>query len=235
MLNKIKSRFILSLLFENLKKRLKLKIIKINKKMLYRLNITIKDFQDYKTLKELNTKYDFHIQDIDINKIDLSNKIQGTEILEYINDINFKKLKELDLQHNSISDIKVLQNLKMANLEILNLMGNKISNINILEKVNLNKLEKLDSSFNEISNINILEKVNFSQLKELNLYNNEITDIKILENVRFERLEILNLGSNKISNISILGNVNFKELKKLYLYNTIYIKNIKGNILNILF
>ena len=90
--------------------------------MLNKLNIKLKDFQDYKTLKELDLKFGFNIKDIDISKIDLSNKVKGNEILEYINDIEFRKLRELNMQNNLISDIKILENVKMANLEILNLM-----------------------------------------------------------------------------------------------------------------
>ena len=55
---------------------------------LEKLNIKLKDFQDYKTLKELDLKFGFNIKDIDISKIDLSNKVKGNEILEYINDIS---------------------------------------------------------------------------------------------------------------------------------------------------
>ena len=140
MLNKIKSRLILKIVFDNLKNRMKLKILKHNKKIQNKLNIKLKDFQDYKTLRDLNLKFGFDIKDIDTNKIDLSNKDKGNEILEYINDIEFQKLKELDLQNNLISDIKVFENSKMFNLEVLNLNGNKISDINILEKVALKNL-----------------------------------------------------------------------------------------------
>ena len=45
MLNNINSKFIIEKIFINIKKIKKLKIIKFNKKLLYRLNITIEDFQ----------------------------------------------------------------------------------------------------------------------------------------------------------------------------------------------
>ena len=85
--------------------------------------------------------------------------------------MNFKELKELYLNSNNISDIKVLERVKFEKLEILNLGRNKISN-----------------------NINQLENVNFKELKELNLYDNNISDIKVLERVKFEKLEKLDLG-----------------------------------------
>ena len=165
MLNKIKSRLILKNVFDCMRKRMKLKILRHNKKIQNKLNIKLKDFQDYKTLKELNLKFGFDIDDIDTNKIDLSNKVKGNEILEYINDIEFQKLKELDLQNNLISDIKVFENSKMANLEILNLMGNKISDINILEKVKFKELKELDLSGNKIKDKSMISKLKIKNIK----------------------------------------------------------------------
>ena len=61
MLNDIKSNFILKIIFEYIKRKQKLKIIKYNNRILNKLNITSKDFEIYslnnKLLKEFNNKY----------------------------------------------------------------------------------------------------------------------------------------------------------------------------------
>ena len=51
MLKKIKNKFLLNQIFAIIKNRTKLKIIKNNKFLLNRLNITIEDFKVYISLK----------------------------------------------------------------------------------------------------------------------------------------------------------------------------------------
>ena len=67
MLDKIRSKFILNNIFEKLKTRVKLKILKYYKKLLSRFNISQKDFEDFKLLKEFSEKFKFKIKDIDIH------------------------------------------------------------------------------------------------------------------------------------------------------------------------
>ena len=66
MLNIIRSKKILNIIFQKLKKRIKLNIVKYNKKMLDKLNINSKDFQEFKLLDDLNKKFNLEIKDIDI-------------------------------------------------------------------------------------------------------------------------------------------------------------------------
>ena len=172
-------------------------------------------------------------------------KNESPIIISNFENTNFKILKELNLAYNDLSDLKILEKVKLEQLKRLNLEMNVISNINFLEHVNFKELKELNLSNNEISDIdvlekvkfekleilnlgsneisndiNILENVNFKELKELNLFHNNISDIKILEKIKFEKLEILNLGGNEISNdINILENVNFKELRELNLFH----------------
>ena len=89
MLNNIKSRYILEMIFQILKHKRKLKIIKTNKKMLEKLQITIKDFQVYETLKKFNEKYSTNIEDLDIKEINLSDKKIGDEGLKFLCEIKF--------------------------------------------------------------------------------------------------------------------------------------------------
>ena len=168
------------------------------------LNYPIKEFIElYEqineiVLKKYNDKYNLDIKDTKINKLDLGYKNLGNDALNELDKIEFKELKELYLDGNEISDIKILEKFKFNNLEILNL------------------------GMNQISDISILEKLDFKKLKELSLYKNKIADIKVFEKVKFEKLEILNLSNNKIFDINILKNMNFMFLKELYLdHNTI--------------
>ena len=189
-------------------------------------------------LQEFNKKYHLNIQQ-DTTKINLYFKGIENEGLKDLCQIEFKKLKELNLQYNNISDIKVLENTKYEKLEILDLVNNKISDINILEKVKFKELKKLYLIYNNISDIKVLGNVKFEKLEILSLSRNKISDINILEKVKFKELKILNLGWNKISDINILEKVKFTELKELYLLgNNIWdikvLKNVKFEKLEIL-
>ena len=160
MLNNIKSKYILNIILGKLKKRIELKLVKYNKILINKLNIKKEDFENFKSLKEMNQKYNLDIKDIEIKDLNFRNKSLGNEILEYLKKIEFKELKELNLSFNNISDIKVLEKVKFERLEILNLSDNKISDINILEKVNFKQLKLLHLYNNNISDITVLEKVN---------------------------------------------------------------------------
>ena len=124
MLKKIKNKFLLNQIFAIIKNRTKLKIIKNNKFLLNRLNITIEDFKVYISLKEFNKIFNLNIGDIDIKELDLSKRNIGNEYLQYLNNIEFKHLKKLLLNGNEISDIKLLEKIKFFNLEIIDLSNN---------------------------------------------------------------------------------------------------------------
>ena len=141
MLDNVKSKYIQKEIFDKIQNKRKLNIIKYNKRIKVKLNINKEDFEIYIILKEFNNKYQTNIIDIDIRELNLSERQIGNEELKDIVKIKFKKLKELNLRWNNISDI------------------------NILEKVDFKELNKLDLSYNKISDINILEKVNFKELK----------------------------------------------------------------------
>ena len=110
MLKTIKSNFIIKTIFKNIHNKIKLKIIKYNKYMIRRLDIKTEDFKIYETLKKFNKKLKLNIIDIDIKELYLEYKNIGSKELEFLKNINFKELKELDLSGNKISAIKVLEN-----------------------------------------------------------------------------------------------------------------------------
>ena len=68
MLNNIKSIKILNIILGLLKKRLKLKLLKYNKKMRNKLNIAKEDYEQFILLKEMNLKFNLNIKDIDNKK-----------------------------------------------------------------------------------------------------------------------------------------------------------------------
>ena len=113
MLNKVKSIKVLNIIFGVLKKRIELKLLKYNKKIMYKLNIKKEDFEQFISLKEMNLKFNLVIKDIDIKELNLENKNLDNNIIEYLANIKFNKLKVLNFQKNSISDIRGLEKVKI--------------------------------------------------------------------------------------------------------------------------
>ena len=177
-------------------------------------------------LKEFNMNYNINININDL-KILANDKKFGDKGFENLCNIEFKKLKELYLRDNKISNIQILESAKFNRLEILIFRGNKITDINILEKVNFKELKSLDLYGNNISNIKVLEVAKFNKLEKLELGMNKISDIEALGKVNFPELKYLNLRYNYISNITILEKVDFKKLEYLCLdYNKIMDINV---------
>ena len=149
-------------------------------------------------------------------------------IIENVSKIRTKKLKELYLDNNNISDIKILEKIKS---EILDLSSNKISNINILDSINFKELKELYLYDNNISDIKVLEKAKFEKLIKLDLGKNKLLNINVLENVNFKELKKLNLSHNDISDIKVLEKVKFEKLEKLDLGNNLIDKNKLSSIM----
>ena len=158
MLNEIKSIMVLKMIFKNLKRRIELKILKYSKKMKDKLNIHLKNYQDFQLIKELNQKFNLKIKDIDIELWDIQDKNLENEIFKYFNKIEFYELREINLNENKISNLNDLEKAKLKKLETLSLRKNEISDINVLEKVNLKNLKQLYLDHNNISDITILKK-----------------------------------------------------------------------------
>ena len=151
MLDNLKSKYILQKIFEKIKNKRKLNIIKYNKIIKTKLNINKEDFEIYITLKEFHNKYNINIEDIDIKELNLRNRNIGNEGLKDLVKINFNKLEEINLSENEISDINILEKVNFKELKKLYLYNNKISDIKVLEKVKFEKLEELDLSENKIN------------------------------------------------------------------------------------
>ena len=142
MLNNISSKLNLKRIFANILNRRKLKILKYNKQLSNKLNITLEDFQNYHLLNEFDKNYDINIKEIDVTDLQLFLKNLGNKGLNDLSKIKFKELIELNLNKNNISDIKVLEKVKFEKFE---------------------KLEKLDLSWNKIL-INKILNNNFTSI-----------------------------------------------------------------------
>ena len=121
MLDNMNSKNILKKIFEKIKNKRKINIIKYNKKIKAKLNINETDFEIYITLKEFNNKYNTNIEDIDINELNLNNRYIANEGLKNLIKIKFKKLQALHLCGNKISDINILEKDNFKELKELNL------------------------------------------------------------------------------------------------------------------
>ena len=81
MLDNVKSNLIMNKIFANLKNKRKLIIIKYNKRLLNRINITKKDFKMYQLLKDFNSKYKTRLEDIEIKELGLNGENMGNDEL----------------------------------------------------------------------------------------------------------------------------------------------------------
>ena len=240
MLTEIKSKYLLQGIFDYMKDKRKLKLIKYNKLFQNKLNINKEDYESYISLREFNIKYNLNFDNICIEEINLNLRHTGKEIFEYLNKIKFKGLTKLYLSRNDIKNINLLERANFQELKELYLSGNEISDITILGKVNLDNLEILDLNHNKISDITILEKAHLKNLKELYFSDNDISNINSLEKIDFEKLNKLNLSYNYISDINVFGKVNLKNLNELDLVgnkidNYLLINMLKSKIKNFYF
>ena len=118
------------------------------------------------SVKSFNSKYKTEISE-DIEELDALGKKIGDEGLKILCSIKFKKLRQMLLEENNISNIDILaKNNFGKNLIALDLSSNNINSINVLAKVNFPSLNHLFLNSNQLSSIDIFAKVNFPNLKQ---------------------------------------------------------------------
>ena len=132
MLNNIKSKIVFGKIFNHLKMKIRMKIVKYNKNLLNKLDISIKNFQELGPFKEFKKIFNLNDEIEDITKLNLKKKVENVEALKYFNQINFFNLKELYLNKNKLKEINLLANAKFIQLEILNLSGNELTDIKLI-------------------------------------------------------------------------------------------------------
>jgi len=145
-----------------------------NEKKEYKKKLLNKiDNLEKKVLGYFNSKLNINLTGKEI-KIDLNNKNIGNIDLDLLSGVEFKKLEEINLSHNNISNIESLPNFKTV--------------------------KRIDISFNKIKDITPIKQLtkNNKKLENLNLGNNEIMDVKILKENIFTTVIDINLDNNNI-------------------------------------
>ena len=115
------------------------------------MNIKKKYFEDFKILKELNKEFNLNIRDTDTEVLTLNNV--NYDVFYYLKKIDFINLKTIYSSNNYISDIDILNNIKLAKIELLDLSKNKIKYVESFKNLNCNNLKVLNLNNNSISDI----------------------------------------------------------------------------------
>ena len=137
-------------------------------------------------------------------------------------------LRELNLEHNSISSLDKLKNLGAA-IKYLDFSYNRLKSISRHDFQSVINLEKLLLAGNKLQDASGLE--NLIHLAELNLDNNQITNITGLKNLK--NLARVRLDINRITNLDVFA-IDKTKLKVLILTNN-DITDISplGNLINL--
>ena len=119
---------------------------------------------------------------LNLNDKDIRNKYFDLLCL-----IPFKKLQEINLRNNNISNIKSLENIDWPKLKKLDLSFNKIEKINVCKDLakNCKEIEYINLSNNEIKNADVFKEEIFRKIKKINLENNKLikADFKEIKNI----------------------------------------------------
>ena len=132
MFNNVRSNNILKKIFQNIRKKAKLNILKYNKKILERLTITKEDFESCEELKKFNQKYKLDIKHFETEILALNHRNIDNEGLECMSKIKFNELRELYFYWSQISDINALNKMRLEKLITLVISSSEISNLDIL-------------------------------------------------------------------------------------------------------
>lgn len=148
---------------------------------------------------------------LDINKID-------DNILTYMKDMKFEKLKVFSLKQNYLTDYRVFEEVKVfKNLKKFDISSNRFKNKEFFEnkKIDLNTIEELILSngvFDENS-INNISALALKNLKSLDLSCNNLSSLNFILKSNWPELENLILNENDISELSELI-MKFKNTEK---------------------
>ena len=77
----------------------------------------------------MNKKFNFDVNDLNVKNLYLTDNNLNITIFDYLCQLQFEELKDINLSHNKLVNIKQLAKAKFEKLEILNLSWNKISDI----------------------------------------------------------------------------------------------------------
>ena len=104
MFSNIKSNLVLKIVFRHLKQRIKLLILKYNKNLKNKLNIQLKDYQEYNSLKAFNEQYKTKIKNTDVEKLIIVGRmfspVIDNEGLKDLSKIEFIWFKSINSREN---------------------------------------------------------------------------------------------------------------------------------------
>ena len=179
--------------------------------------------------------------------IHLSERELEDKHFNYISQIRFNQLKEIDLSKNHLVNIKPIKRMSLPFLEFLNLSDNNITDIKPVAKLNSKKLQYIFLQKNNINNIESFSDSEFPKIKILRAEDNNMNleDENIKEKIKTvitkfskkfiyksieeqkkefkEKYEFDNWDSGNIELNDLYGGE--EMLKKLFLIISYYPKN----------
>ena len=144
----------------------------------------------------------------------------GNKGFEYISQIRFKNLIELNLANNNITEISYLNNMLLPHLEVLNLSNNEITDIEPVAKLLSKNLRIIYLQYNKITDLVPVANLISQNLHVIYLQYNQIEDIKPLLKPKFsiESLKMFRIDNNKVD----IKKLDFQKLIEKYKKKIIY-------------
>ena len=155
----------------------------------------------------------------------LNDKDIGNKYFDLLCILQFKKLQEISLRNNNISNINSLININSPALKKLDLSYNKIMKLDVFKDLakKCEELEYINLSNNEIENANVFKEKIFRKIKEINLQNNRLIKSEFEE---IKNIIIDSIGCyNKFKLIYKLDRIN----NKMKIFGEKFIENNKNN------
>ena len=207
----LKSNYILKKLFKNLSKMKLLDIIKYNKNMKHRLNISIKNYKEYSEI---------------YSSIEIEIRIVNNEYGKFINintdnekyyHIYFNNNKEEEIKRNHLNENENVEKIKIIiDYQIKSFEG-LFEDCKFIEYINFKKFNR-----NNINNMKFIFYRCIS-LKELNLYNFNTNNVNNMSGMFYEcsslkELNLFNFNTNNVTDMRYMFWECF-SLKELNLSN----------------
>ena len=219
----LKNNFFLEKLFNNLEKRKSLYLLKYNKNLKKRINITINDYKEY---SEIYSSIEIEIKPV-INKY--GKFINITDINNIYYHIYFNDYKE-EIKRNHINNdeqikiVKIIIDFQVKSFKELFKDSECIECINFT-KFHRNNIDNMSFMFNkchklkEIKGINNLNTINVTNMKAMFVECNEL-----------EYLDLSNLNTMNVTDTSFMFSQchKLKEIKGINNFNTINVINMKA-------
>ena len=128
-------------------------------------------FNEHSSIINFNIKYKLNISSFN-REFRTTGIFIGNDLLKDLSNIDFVKLKELNLESCNISNIEPLTSNNFKNLIFLNLQYNSIYDLSPMKYIKFLEIKVIFLACNRISNIFALENIPFKNLKILNLKGN---------------------------------------------------------------